>query len=52
MSKIILVTGGSRSGKSLFAENKAQELGGDSVLYVATAIPLDVDMKERIRLHQ
>ena len=52
MSKIILVTGGSRSGKSVFAENKAQEIGGESVLYVATAIPLDVDMKERIRLHQ
>lgn len=52
MSKIILVTGGSRSGKSVFAENKAAELGGDSVLYLATAIPTDDDMRERIRLHQ
>ncbi len=52
MSKVILVTGGSRSGKSAFAENKAKELGGRDVLYVATAIPVDEDMKERIRKHQ
>lgn len=52
MSKVILVTGGSRSGKSLLAENKAFEYGDGSVLYLATAIPTDDDMKERIRLHQ
>lgn len=52
MSRIILVTGGSRSGKSVLAENKAAELGEGSVLYLATAIPTDDDMRERIRLHQ
>lgn len=52
MSKIILVTGGSRSGKSILAEDKAFELGESSVLYIATAIPTDDDMRERIRLHQ
>ncbi|MDO4556803.1 MAG: bifunctional adenosylcobinamide kinase/adenosylcobinamide-phosphate guanylyltransferase [Lachnospiraceae bacterium] len=52
MSKIILVTGGSRSGKSVLAEEKAFEYGEGSVIYLATAIPTDDDMKERIRLHQ
>lgn len=52
MSKVILVTGGSRSGKSVLAEDKAIEYGKRSVLYLATAIPVDDDMKERIRIHQ
>lgn len=52
MSKIILVTGGSRSGKSVLAEKKAFEYGDGSVLYIATAIVTDEDMKERIRMHQ
>lgn len=52
MSKVIMVTGGSRSGKSVIAEQKAKEYGKRSVLYLATAIPIDDDMKERIRIHQ
>ncbi|MBR5047328.1 MAG: bifunctional adenosylcobinamide kinase/adenosylcobinamide-phosphate guanylyltransferase [Eubacterium sp.] len=52
MSKVIMVTGGSRSGKSVLAEQKAKEHGKRSVLYIATAIPTDEDMKERIRIHQ
>ncbi len=52
MSKVIMVTGGSRSGKSVLAEKKAKEYGERSVLYIATAIPTDEDMQERIRIHQ
>ena len=52
MSKVILITGGSRSGKSVLAEKKAKELAGSDVLYIATAIPTDDDMRERIRKHQ
>lgn len=52
MSHVILVSGGSRSGKSVLAEEKAMEYGQGSVIYLATAIPTDDDMKERIRLHQ
>ena len=52
MSKVITVTGGSRSGKSVLAEQKAVEYGKRSVLYLATALPVDEDMKERIRIHQ
>ena len=32
MSKVIMVTGGSRSGKSVIAEQKAKEYGKRSVL--------------------
>jgi adenosylcobinamide kinase/adenosylcobinamide-phosphate guanylyltransferase len=52
MSKVVLVTGGSRSGKSVLAEKKAFEYGEGSVIYLATAIPTDADMEERIRLHK
>lgn len=52
MGRVILATGGSRSGKSVLAEKKAEQLGGGNVLYIATAIPTDDDMRERIRIHQ
>lgn len=50
MGNVILVTGGARSGKSSFAE--AVLSGKDRVLYVATAIAFDEEMKERIALHK
>ncbi len=49
MSKITLVTGGSRSGKSSFAENIFKNT--DDVLYIATAIITDEEMKQRIKKH-
>lgn len=48
---LILVTGGARSGKSTFAEEKIKGLG-DKILYIATAIGFDDEMKERIRRHR
>ncbi len=50
-SSIILVTGGARSGKSTYAEKLAKEFGKD-VLYVATSIPFDDEMKLRIKKHR
>ena len=50
MSKIILVTGGSRSGKSKFAEDILKD--EDDVLYIATAKAYDDEMKERIKKHK
>ncbi|NLY43987.1 MAG: bifunctional adenosylcobinamide kinase/adenosylcobinamide-phosphate guanylyltransferase [Clostridiaceae bacterium] len=50
MSKIILVTGGSRSGKSSFAEQLLK--GKDDVLYIATSIITDDEMKERVAVHK
>lgn len=51
MGKLILVTGGARSGKSSFAEKKAGAFG-ESILYIATATAFDDEMKERVRRHQ
>ncbi|ACL75025.1 bifunctional adenosylcobinamide kinase/adenosylcobinamide-phosphate guanylyltransferase [Ruminiclostridium cellulolyticum] len=51
MGEIVLVTGGARSGKSTFAEKLAKEYGSE-VLYVATAIPLDDEMRLRIKKHR
>ena len=48
MSKVIMVTGGSRSGKSVLAEQKAKEHGKRSVLYIATAIPTDEDIAKSL----
>ena len=51
MAKTIFITGGARSGKSLFAEKTA--LGfGTPLCYLATAQPLDDEMGERIEQHQ
>ncbi|MCL6634180.1 MAG: bifunctional adenosylcobinamide kinase/adenosylcobinamide-phosphate guanylyltransferase [Peptococcaceae bacterium] len=49
--KLILVLGGSRSGKSRFAEQMAGRLGG-RVVYIATAAVRDGEMAERVRLHR
>ncbi|PIE77852.1 MAG: bifunctional adenosylcobinamide kinase/adenosylcobinamide-phosphate guanylyltransferase [Candidatus Delongbacteria bacterium] len=51
MKKITLVLGGIRSGKSVFAEKKAKYYSKKPV-YIATAIPFDNEMRERIRIHQ
>jgi adenosylcobinamide kinase/adenosylcobinamide-phosphate guanylyltransferase len=48
---MILVTGGTRSGKSTLAEHLAAGFGG-RVLYVATAEPGDDEMRLRIERHQ
>jgi adenosylcobinamide kinase/adenosylcobinamide-phosphate guanylyltransferase len=49
-----LILGGARSGKSVFAEERALELGGENVLYVATALahPDDQDLLRRIETHR
>jgi adenosylcobinamide kinase/adenosylcobinamide-phosphate guanylyltransferase len=48
-----LILGGARSGKSALAERLASTLGGERVLYVATAIPGDdEDLQRRVRLHR
>lgn len=51
MGKLILVTGGARSGKSAFAEELAGGFG-DRVLYVATSIAFDDEMRKRIQNHR
>lgn len=51
MAKIILVTGGQRSGKSTYAESLALS-HSDSPVYIATAHIWDEEFRERVRKHQ
>ncbi|MCC0634375.1 bifunctional adenosylcobinamide kinase/adenosylcobinamide-phosphate guanylyltransferase [Clostridioides sp. ZZV14-6154] len=51
MSQIILVTGGARSGKSNFAEKLCLDRNNNTA-YIATSIPFDDEMKDRVRKHQ
>ena len=51
MKKIILITGGARSGKSRYAEKLALSLSKNPV-YVATAHVWDDEFRERVKKHQ
>ena len=49
--RIIMVTGGQRSGKSVFAENMALEKSPHPT-YLATARIFDEEMERRVKIHQ
>ncbi|MEW5908450.1 MAG: bifunctional adenosylcobinamide kinase/adenosylcobinamide-phosphate guanylyltransferase [Thermodesulfobacteriota bacterium] len=48
----ILIIGGARSGKSRFALDLAEGYPGNEKLFIATCIPRDIEMKERVARHQ
>lgn len=50
-SKITLILGGARSGKSSYAQRLAEETG-KSVTFIATAQALDEEMSARIQKHR
>lgn len=50
--RLILVTGGARSGKSAYAQRRGLELGGDDVTAIVTARPGDEEMARRIARHR
>ncbi|QTD56770.1 bifunctional adenosylcobinamide kinase/adenosylcobinamide-phosphate guanylyltransferase [Parasphingorhabdus cellanae] len=50
-SHITLVLGGTRSGKSSFAQRLAEQ-NGDKLVYIATAEAFDDEMTDRIARHQ
>lgn len=51
MGRIVLVTGGKRAGKSLFAEGYALDRSSSPV-YLATAVPTDEEFSRRIEYHR
>ena len=51
MSKVILITGGQRSGKSEEAERRALALS-ERPVYMATAHVWDDEFRQRVELHQ
>jgi len=52
MGKLTLILGGARSGKSTFAEQRAKQLGGERVLYLATSESKDEEMQQRVKKHR
>lgn len=48
---ILLVTGGARSGKSRYAEERCLSLAGPAI-YIATSQVFDGEMAERVALHR
>ena len=51
MGNVVLITGGARSGKSRYAMELAGRREGGRV-YIATAEPVDADMRGRIEKHR
>lgn len=49
--RLIMVTGGQRSGKSVFAENMALAMS-EHPTYLATAQVFDEEMQKRVKIHQ
>ncbi|HEX2958043.1 MAG TPA: bifunctional adenosylcobinamide kinase/adenosylcobinamide-phosphate guanylyltransferase [Chitinispirillaceae bacterium] len=53
MGKIVLVTGGARSGKSSWAQQNAENsTAGKKRVFIATAVPIDTEMSDRILKHR
>ena len=51
MTRVLLITGGQRSGKSQYAEQLALSLAPNPI-YVATARVFDEEFRQRVALHQ
>ena len=52
MKEVIFVVGGCRSGKSRQALERAESMPGDHKVFLATCIPRDAEMKQRVEQHQ
>lgn len=52
MAERIFVLGGTRSGKSRYARERAKALGGERVSFIATARPGDPELDARIAAHR
>ena len=52
MNEIIFVIGGCRSGKSSHALQTAEKMPGRRKIYIATCVPQDDEMKQRVAKHQ
>lgn len=52
MKNKVLVIGGCRSGKSSHALELAGKIPGDKKFFIATGVPCDKEMEQRIKRHQ
>jgi adenosylcobinamide kinase/adenosylcobinamide-phosphate guanylyltransferase len=52
VNEIIFVLGGCRSGKSAYALQAAEQMPGSRKFFIATCVPQDEEMKQRVARHQ
>ena len=52
VKEIVLVLGGCRSGKSTYALQTAENITADKKIFVATCVPQDDEMTQRVARHQ
>jgi adenosylcobinamide kinase/adenosylcobinamide-phosphate guanylyltransferase len=52
LKEIVFVIGGCRSGKSRHALATADGIAGDKKIFIATCVPHDAEMKQRVDRHQ
>jgi len=52
VKEIVFVIGGCRSGKSKHALQTAEKMPGNRKIYIATCVPQDNEMKQRVARHQ
>ena len=52
MKEIVLIVGGCRSGKSRYALELATQAAGRNRIFIATCMPGDKEMEERVRRHK
>ena len=52
MNKIMFIIGGCRSGKSTYALQTAEKVPAQRKIYIATCVPQDDEMKQRVAMHQ
>ena len=52
VNKITFITGGCRSGKSTYALQLAERMLAEKSIFIATCVPQDEEMKQRVAKHQ
>jgi adenosylcobinamide kinase/adenosylcobinamide-phosphate guanylyltransferase len=52
LNKIIFIIGGCRSGKSTYAMQTAEKVPAEQKIFIATCVPQDDEMKQRVARHQ
>jgi len=52
LKETIFVIGGCRSGKSRYSIDLAQQVQGGRKTFIATCVPLDDEMKQRVQRHR
>jgi adenosylcobinamide kinase/adenosylcobinamide-phosphate guanylyltransferase len=52
VNELTFVIGGCRSGKSTYALQTAENINGDKKMFVATCLPQDEEMAQRVARHQ